>query len=258
MTTLINDTIPSASIMGQKISSSLTKMTPVWFTRSTEHTIRPWMKYLGAAILIFTVVMIGMYWRTIGDNDASLYGFWEVDNAFADRAHLDAMYIFIHPPNGDASKSIGPGGKNLAVYMFLKADGETKVNQVIDTRISRVSIRSDTIQKYKLDFGAPVSIIPKSIACDYDPVTQMLILRDSKQTYARLFKRPEISFYCASDNKKSNAGKRRFKSSTRDPADVEDDDQWAAEFNMSEDEGDSVAIAADETVDNDGDGGDGD
>ncbi len=26
--------------------------------------------------------MIGMYWRTIGDNDASLYGFWEVDGDF--------------------------------------------------------------------------------------------------------------------------------------------------------------------------------
>lgn len=234
----------TSSSISQKISSSLTSMTPAWFTSSTEHTIRPWMKYLGAGLIIFMLVMVGMYWRTIGDNDASLYGFWEVDSEFADSAHLDAMYVFIHPPNGDASKSIGPAGKSISLYMFLKADGETKVNQVITTRVSRKSMRSDTIQKYNFDFGVPISIIPKSISCDYDPVTQMLILRDSKRTYARLFKRPEISFYCTGAGKSKSEKKPRSKV---EPADVEDDDQGVTEFQMSDD--------ADEGVGNaDGDG----
>lgn len=198
------------------------------------------MKYLSAGLILFTLVMIGMYWRTIGDNDASLYGFWEVDSDFADRAHLDSMYMFIHPPNGDASKSIGISGATVNLYMLLKADGEPKVNQVISTRISRRSMRSDTIQKYVFDFGSPISIIPKSIRADFDPVTQMLILRDSKKTYARMFKRPDISFYCVGESK---SAAKKSKHAAREPVDIEDDDQGAVEFHMSDDEnGDADAV----------------
>jgi hypothetical protein len=226
---------------------------PAWFTSSTEHTIRPWMKYFGVGLLLFTLVMIGMYWRTIGDNDASLYGFWEVDGDFADRAHLDAMYIFIHPPDGDASKSLGISGKNLALYMFLKADGDVKVNQVITTHVSRKSMRSDKIQKYKFNFGTSISIIPESVTCDYDPVTQMIVIRDSKRTYARLFKRPEISFYCTGTNYKKSSQKQSKRATSnleRDPADIEDDDTGVAEFHGSDDDtgADTAAIADDGDV----------
>lgn len=210
--------------------SGISEIAPTWFYTNTNHTIRPWMKYIGAGIILLTIVLIGMYWRTIGDNDASLYGFWEVDSDFADRAHLDAMYLFIHPPDGDAGKSLGLTGAAVNLYMLLKADGETKVNQVIATRISRRSMRSDTIQKYKFDFGVPISIIPKSVRGDFDPVTQMLILRDSTRTYARLFKRPEISFYCAGDRKSKSA------KNNSDPVNIDDDDQGASEFYMSEDD----------------------
>lgn len=230
--------------------TSISSAVPKWLYTDTEHTVRPWMKYLGAGIILLTLVMIGMYWRTIGDNDASLYGFWEVDGEFADQAHLDSLYIFIHPPNGDASKSLGLTGANVNLYMLLKADGESKVNQVIDTRISRRSMRSDTIQKYVFDFGAPVSIIPQVVICDFDPVTQMLILRDSKKTYARLFKRPEISYYCIGDSESSSNKKSK---SSREPGDIEDDDQGVSEFHGSEfhgsdDEG-GVAAAADDPAD---------
>jgi hypothetical protein len=211
-----------------------------WFYTETNESIKPWMKMTAAGILILVLVMIGMYWRTIGDNDASLYGFWEVDGDFADSAHLDAMYVFIHPPNGNAANSIGPGGVTLPIYILLKADGETKVNQVIRTSVARRSMRSDTIQKYKFDFGAPVSIIPKKIAAHYDPVTQMLILKDSKRTYARLFKKPEISFYCAG---RPSGGDQKGVTRKTEPADVDDDDSGASEFHTDDADADADADA---------------
>ena len=137
------------------------------------------------------------------------------------------MYMYISPPvvtyNGtsasDPAQSIGILGKELSIYMFLKADGAVLFNKTVKSHIARRNIRLDAIQKYTIDFEAPVSIIPKSIVTEYDPVTQMLIMRskDSKQTYARMFKKPEISFYCTSEVSRATSSKKIS-------ADIDDDE----------------------------------
>lgn len=181
--------------------SQLRKMS--WFTETSTHVVKPWMKWAASALVIFVIVFISMYWRTLGDSDASLYGFWEVDGDFAESADLDSMYVYIGAPNGDARQTIGPMGRSVSIYVFIKSDGDVRFNEPVKSHISRRSARTDAIHKYAIDFKKPVSIIPATIAAEYDPVTQMLILRDTKnlkQVYARLFKKPEISFYCTAES----------------------------------------------------------
>jgi hypothetical protein len=175
-------------------------MLPKWATTPSTHVVKPWMKLGAAALVVFTIVMFAMYYRTMGDIDAGLYGFWEVDGDFAEKAHLDAMYLYIGAPKNDAKRCIGILGCEVPIYVFLKADCAVRFNKVAKSFVSRRSARTDSLQKYSIDFGAPVSIIPQEVSAEYDHVTQMLVLRDSKRIYARMFKKPEVSFYCTSSS----------------------------------------------------------
>jgi len=207
---------------GDTPSGVAQKILPEWLTKPTSHSIKPWMKISAGIIVVFAIVFIAMYCRTMGDTDASLYGFWEVDGDFAEKAHLDAMYLYIGAPDNDARSSLGPLGRDLPIYVFLKADCTVRFNEVVKSHMSRRSLRTDTIQKYSIDFPHQVSIIPKNVSAEYDPVTQMLVLRDSKRVYARMFKKPEISFYCTAESMTPSKSKKTSKSSTRTP-DVDDD-----------------------------------
>lgn len=201
------------------------EMIPSWLREPTTHVVKPWMKIAAGIIIIFIIVIIGMTIYTIGDIDASIYGFWEVDGNFADKAQLDAMYMYINAPRNDGRQSIGIGGEELSIYMFLKADSTVRVNEVIKTKVSRRSFRPDKIQKYAIDFGKSVSIIPRNISAEYDHVTQMLILRDSNRIYARLFKKPEVSFYCTSASLKSTTNAKNKSHTSVD--DIDDDSSFS-------------------------------
>lgn len=219
------------------MSSSSSSILPDWLYKPSTHTVPVWMKWSGAALVVFAILLVATYYRAMGDSDASLFGFWEVDSDYADEAHLDAMYMYISPPDGDPSQSLGILGKDLSIYMFLKADSAVRFNKTVKTHISRRNVRLDTIQKYALNFETPVSIIPKNIIAEYDSVTQMLILRsrDSKQTYARMFKKPEISFYCTSESSaKKSKGNKRISSNIDDDENSGDvDDNEEAEVSTS-------------------------
>jgi hypothetical protein len=238
-------------------SSALSSIMPegmrnasAWLYKPSVHTVQPWMKWAGAALVVFAIVLAVTYYRAMGDIDASIFGFWEVDGDFADSAHLDAMYMYISPPVvtrggasvGDATQSIGPMGKELSIYVFLKANCEVKFNKSIKAHVSRRTARLDTIQKYTVDFATPVSIIPKRVTAEYDTVTQMLVLKDSAGTYARLFKKPEVSFYCTT----ASSAVSDKKPSKKMSAPVDDDENSGDMDN----DGDTAPVA-DDHADND-------
>lgn len=225
------------------IGSDAQKILPKWLTEPSNHVIKPWMKISAGVLIVFAIVLLAMYCRTMGDTDASLYGFWEVDSDFAEKADLDTIYMYIGAPENDASASIGPFGKDLSIYVLLKADGSVRFNEVVKSHISRRSIRTDTLQVYAIDFGKQVSIIPKNVSAEYDPVTQMLVLRDSKHIYARMFKKPEVSFYCTSE---STAKPKEQKSAKTTKSSNVDDDISDDDTNDTGDTGDSTNDQADD------------
>lgn len=226
-------TYDKKKIMSESSSESSSEsgsILPEWIYKPSTHTIPVWMKWSGAALVVLAILLVATYYRAMGDTDAGLYGFWEVDGDYADEAHLDAMYMYIGSPNGDHAQSLGLSGNDLSIYMFLKADSAILFNKTVKSHVSRRNVRLDAIQKYAIDFEAPVSIIPKSIVAEYDPVTQMLILRskDSKQTFARMFKKPEISFYCTSETSvKKSKGSKKISSNVDDDENSGDVDEDA-------------------------------
>ena len=235
-------------------SSRVPSILPEWLYKPSTHTVPVWMKWSCAALVVFAILLVVTYYRAMGDIDTSLFGFWEVDSDFADEAHLDAMYMYISPPVvkrggvpvADSTQSLGVSGSDLSIYMFLKADCAVRFNKTVKSRIARRNVRLDTIQKYTIDFETPVSIIPKSIVAEYDTVTQMLILRshDSKQTYARMFKKPEISFYCTTETSRLHAVTSAKKSTAnrKVSADVDDDEIFGNEDADADADGDEDTV----------------
>lgn len=194
---------------------------------TTTINICPLGKGLIVLTIVFAIAIIYSYTRALGDADSALYGLWEVDSSFAERADVDSMYLFISPPTSDGKKlasvsAIGLMGREVTGYMLIKADGQTVFSGALKKmRLRRTSIRADAIHKYALDLGQSVSCIPQHLALEYDSCTGMMTLMSGKTMYARLFKKPEASYYTA-------LGGQEIDDPTDDiptPAEAEQEDQ---------------------------------
>ncbi len=211
---------------------SMSLAVPIFLKTSTTHNVSPAAKLALGALVIGTLVLTWFFWRALGDADAGLYGFWEIDSTFAERANVDKMYMYIGAPDGHMDRAVGLFGERLKIFVLIMADGEYKHNSLVEARVARRSIRLDARQKYNISFDAPVSIIPKSVTAEFYPVTQMLVIRDSKRVYARLFKKPEVSFYCTG-TAESEGTKSKAKAKVK-PARVTNGDNEAGENTVDE------------------------
>jgi hypothetical protein len=170
--------------------SAFSELSHTWASVSVK-------KKIMVAITVVTLIMlIHSYWAAFGDIDAGLYGFWEVDEEFAERAELDAMYLYVAPPGGKATNNIGPLGARCQIYALIRANGDIIFNELVNTSIRRASYALGGLYSYDVDFGKELSIIPRKVVAEYDAVAGMLTLRSKKTTYARLFKKTEASFHC--------------------------------------------------------------
>lgn len=150
--------------------------------------------------LAVSIVVILLLITTCADSaaqsDRGLYGMWGVDTSFKKKAGLDAFYLFINPPCGNADSAITIIGATCPIYVLLKSDGKTKYNGVVKTTIRRTSIMPNHVATYKLDFGKKIDILPRFVSAKMDPVNNMLVLHSGKTMYGRMFKKPEPSFHC--------------------------------------------------------------
>ncbi len=171
--------------------NALTKKTPI---------VLDWPKKAIVAILVILVVLLVYgYTRALGDVDAGLYGFWAIDDDFAEKAFIDAMYVYIEPPGRSAKNDIGISGATCNMYFVIKTDGAMAFNERLSVAIHRKTAWLGGVYRYELRMPKAVTCIPKKIMAEFDPAANMLTLRDSKTMYARLFRRPELSFYATMD-----------------------------------------------------------
>ena len=154
------------------------------------------LKIVLAISIVIILILLHTCMDTLSQGDASLYGFFGVGSKFKEKAELDAMYLYISPPKADANKSIGIIGDKCSVYVLIKSNGAVMVNEVVNTTIRRTSIRPNCLYSYSFDFGKKIGLLPRHVTAKYDPVTSMLVLRSGEIMYARMFKKPEASFYC--------------------------------------------------------------
>lgn len=150
---------------------------------------------LGISIVII-LILVAICADSADQSDRALYGMWGVDTAFKTKAGLDAFYLFINPPKGNADSAISVIGATCPVYVILKSEGVTKHNAVVKTMIRRTSVMPNHVATYKLDFGKRIDILPRYISMKMDPVNNMLVLHSGKKIYGRMFKKPEPSFHC--------------------------------------------------------------
>ena len=129
--------------------------------------------------------------------DCGLYGLWEAELQFKESANLDSMYLLIGAPKGCATSPIGYYGANCMIKAIIRADGETLSNTITNANLRRTSINPSAKQHYSVRLAKPINAIPRQIKFVYDPITNLLIIRDKKTIYAKLYKKPEASAFLA-------------------------------------------------------------
>lgn len=154
------------------------------------------LRIVVAVCIIIIILLLHTCVDTLHQGDGGIYGFFEVDTKFKEKSGLDTMYLFISPPKSDANQSIGIIGAICPVYVLIKADDKIMVNEVIKTSIRRTSFMPNALYSYSLDFGKKIGILPRYVTAKYDQISCMLVLRSEKTMFARMFKKPEASFYC--------------------------------------------------------------
>lgn len=179
------------------------------------------LKIVVAISLVIIIILLHTCFDTLNQGDGGIYGFFEADSKFKEKSGLDAMYLYISPPKADANRSIGVIGEKCSVYVLIKADDKVMANEVVKTAIRRTNIRPNELYSYTFDFGKKIGILPQCISVKYDPISCMMVLRSGKTMFARLFKKPEASFYCQIQPKLQEPDD----SSANDSSDDDDDEE---------------------------------
>lgn len=150
---------------------------------------------------LFCVLLIVLFLFLISNaldrQDCGLYGLWEAELKFKESANLDSMFLLIGAPKGCPTNSIGFLGDKCMVKAIIRADGATLSNETVCAKLRRKSFVPCSTQKYDISFDKPINSIPKNILLVYDPITNLIVLRDNKKIYAKLYKKSEASAFIA-------------------------------------------------------------
>jgi hypothetical protein len=158
--------------------------------------IKPNLRVVLASAIVIIIILAAICFDTTIQHDKGVYGMWAADAAFMKKAGLDSFYMYITPPNENADSRICMLGTKCPVYIVIKSGGVTKHNGTIKTTIRRTSIMPNCVATYKADFGKTIDILPRRVSMKVDHVNNMIVLYCNKTMYAKMFKKPESSFYC--------------------------------------------------------------
>jgi hypothetical protein len=156
----------------------------------------PNLRIVSAGAIIIIIMLVAICIDANTQHDKGVYGMWAADAKFMEKAGLDSLYIYITPPKGNADSRICMTGTTCPVYVVIKSGGITKHNGMVKTSIRRTSIMPNCVATYKANFGKEIDILPRRVSMKVDHVNNMLVLYSKNTMYAKLFKKPESSFYC--------------------------------------------------------------
>lgn len=149
-----------------------------------------------ACVLIIILFLLFVS-SALDRQDCGIYGLWEAELKFKESANLDSMFLLIGAPNGCAKNSIGFLGNKCMVKAIIRADDTTLSNEVVCAKLRRTSVMPCSTQQYNISFDKPINSIPKNVLLVFDPIANMIVVRDRKKIYAKLYKKPEASAFIA-------------------------------------------------------------
>ena len=147
--------------------------------------------------ILIIILLLAVLVVTLNKQDCGFYGLWEAELKFKESANLDSMYLLIGAPKGCATSPIGYHGANCMIKAIIRADGETLSNITTNANLRRTSVNPSANQHYAVKLAKPINAIPRQMKFIYDPITNLLIIRDKKIIYAKLYKKPEASAFLA-------------------------------------------------------------
>lgn len=147
------------------------------------------------AMAIIVTILIYIILSFSNTMSTSLYGFWEADEQYRQRAKIDLFYMNINPPKNNCNNTIGLVGTKLSFYILLKSNGNTLVNRALTASVSRRSFNPTSSLKFNVEFDKDVEPIPQTLTLLLDPITSMIVLKKDGKLYGRLFKRTSASFF---------------------------------------------------------------